>query len=41
MENATLISEELVFKNAMTSDLSKVQNLCLASEKITYLNYGN
>jgi Leucine-rich repeat (LRR) protein len=39
--NAVIIDEDMAFKNTMTSDFKKIISLALASEKITYLNYGN
>jgi hypothetical protein len=40
-DDAVVITPDLVFKNAMTSELQKVTHLTLTSEKLTYLNCGN
>ena len=40
-DGAIVISEELVFKNAMTSDLKSFTQLALISEQVNYLNFNN
>ncbi len=38
-ENSVIITEEIAFKNTMTTDYKSVTKLLLVREKIDYLNF--